>query len=88
MKLIDYQMYMVGHPTMDLGYFLYIGTDLAFRKAHLDSLLRVYYDVLITYISPHEELSFEELRTEFNERRATYLIGGLFVSDIIIEEPM
>lgn len=82
LKVIDYQMYMVGHPTIDLGYFLYISTNLAFRKAYLDDLLRIYYNLLISYMTPHEELSFEDFKAEFDARRAVYLIGGFYVCSI------
>lgn len=79
-KFLDFQMSCLAHPAIDILYFLYICTDLPFRKAHLTDCLREYFDVLQGYLRPTLEMEFEEFLAEFNDRRDVAVNGGLWVS--------
>lgn len=75
-KFIDFQVSTLAHPAVDLNYFLYIGTDRQFREQHLKDLLKSYYDVLSSYLSPHQpEVTFEQFHQEYQERRVVGLLG-------------
>ncbi len=79
-KLIDFQMMSINHPAYDLGYLIYVNTDLAFRKEHLEHCLDVYYATLREYLSPPaSDITFEQFKQEFEEYRNVFIFGGLVV---------
>ena len=53
MALLDFQLFRVASPVTDLLYFIYICTDSTFRKAHLKSLIEVYYSTLVAQIKDY-----------------------------------
>ena len=81
-KLIDYQVLRLLHPTMDLGYYIYISTDLPFREAHENTILEEYFNVLSGYLSPHYDITFDQFRAEFEARRPGFAFAGIVVSCI------
>ncbi|XP_059092153.1 uncharacterized protein LOC131887557 [Tigriopus californicus] len=79
-KFIDYQVSNIGHPAVDLCYLLYSCTDRQFRDQHLTQLLRSYFTIFSSYLSPHiPDISFEQFYQEFQDRRAIGLVGGVLV---------
>ena len=64
--IIDYQLINVGNPCYDLVYFLYLNTDLAFRDAHLQSCLKLYYETFSSYFDDKLKYSFEEFLEDFH----------------------
>ncbi len=81
-KILDFQMMKNGHPSFDLGYFLYIATDRAFRKAHLEQCLGWYFDVFSSYFSGiMDDYGFDDFKREFHETRGISSFIGLSVRD-------
>lgn len=68
--IIDYQLINVGHPCYDLVYFLYLNTDLAFRDAHLQDILRLYYDTFANYFDDNLKYTYEQFMKDYNWYRA------------------
>ena len=64
--IIDYQLIFVGNPCYDLVYFLYLNTDLAFRDAHLQSCLKLYYETFSSYFDDKLQYSYEEFLQDFH----------------------
>lgn len=64
--IIDYQLINVGNPCYDLVYFLYLNTDLAFRDAHLEECLKLYYEQFSKYFGEDLKYSYEEFMEDFN----------------------
>merc|ERR1712062_257846 len=71
-----------GHPARDFWYFLYVSTDRKWREQHLEDCLRLYYDTLIPFLSV--PFSFEEMKSEFQERRAILSGFGINVQWIAL----
>ncbi|RVE47386.1 hypothetical protein evm_007985 [Chilo suppressalis] len=44
--VVDYQTIRYGSPVTDFIYFIFIGSDQKFRRAHLDELKELYYETL------------------------------------------
>ena len=83
-KLLDFQMMALSHPTRDLCYFLYVNTDKAFRDENLEELLKTYFDTYSKYLSPILNFTFEEFKSEFNARRDVGFVSGLLVMPNVI----
>ena len=48
--LLDFQLMGLCHPARDLWYFLSLATDADFRRAHLQQMLKDYFEVFSTYL--------------------------------------
>ena len=79
-KLIDYQVLRLLHPTVDLGLYLYISTDLPFREAHEKTILEEYFKVLNSYISPHYTITLDEFLAQFEAKRPGFTFAGIVLS--------
>ena len=78
-KLIVFQMLNLSHPLVDLGYFLYVSTDKAFRDAHLTQVLDVYHDAFERHSDAKMPFTKEEFHKEFWRLASSYLFAGLGV---------
>ena len=75
------QMMSIGHPCIDIGYFLYVNTDSAFRRAHLPAVLDAYYDAFVRHSDGEGmPMTKEEFQVEFWKLSPTYLFAAFGVS--------
>ena len=87
--IIDYQLINYSNPCYDLVYFLYLNTDLNFRDAHLNDILKLYYNEYSQYFPIHveecnetEELknyTFEKFMEDFNFHRVIGMVTACAV---------
>ena len=54
MALLDFQLFRIASPVIDLLYFIYICTDSKFRKTYLKSLLDDYYSSFAEQIRDYD----------------------------------
>ena len=60
--LLDYQLMGLFHPARDLWYFLSLATDADFRRAHLQDLLKDYFQVFNTYLKDADiDMTFDQV---------------------------
>ncbi len=79
-KFLDYQMAAIGHPVIDLCYYLYIMTDGAFRAQHLETCLRWYYDAYSKYfVGIMDDYTYDDFRKEFEYAGEGATLLGLCV---------
>eukprot|EP00095_Tigriopus_kingsejongensis_P004595 maker-scaffold416_size178335-snap-gene-0.28 protein:Tk04595 transcript:maker-scaffold416_size178335-snap-gene-0.28-mRNA-1 annotation:"PREDICTED: uncharacterized protein LOC100203980" len=84
-KIVDFQMFIVAHPLIDLGNFLFIGTDRKFREEYLDTLLESYFVILMSHIQMHlPNMNYDKFRQEFEDHRALFTLGAVFVMPNIL----
>jgi len=84
-KFIDFQMMARSHPARDICYFLYVNTDRAFREQHLDEVLREYFESFSHHLKESKkEISYEDFRREFDQRREYGLIFGMIVAPNVL----
>ncbi len=91
MLLIDWQIARCGHPSSDLGYFLFSSTSSAFRRQHLDSLFQEYYTILDTALAKiginldKEGYSQEQFMQETKQRYVLIMMIALFILPILLD---
>lgn len=78
---VDYQLIHYGCPVFDFMYFIFLGTDQDFRKAHLLNLKELYYETLsmfLHYFDLHPEDVYS--RKEFDQVYTERLDYGLIIA--------
>ncbi|XP_071455839.1 uncharacterized protein [Hetaerina americana] len=50
-KFMDFQLSRYGHPCLDIVYFLYLSTNRAIRKKHINEIMLAYYNSLVDTLS-------------------------------------
>ncbi|KAL0809688.1 hypothetical protein ABMA28_011205 [Loxostege sticticalis] len=82
---VDYQSLLVGSVVMDLLYFIFTGSDGAFRAKHYDQLIDYYYENLAAALK-RLNLDPEEAfpRTDFDEELKEMLPFGLISSCMLL----
>lgn len=89
--LIDWQIARLGHPSVDLCYFLFSSTSSAFRGEHLDQLLIEYFSILKSALFKLdidlEEEGYDEDRF-LQDSKERYILGlfmALFIMPILLD---
>ena len=60
--LLDFQLMGLCHPARDLWYFLSLATDADFRRAHLQQMLKDYFEVFSTYLKDADiDMTFNQV---------------------------
>lgn len=91
MLLIDWQIARCGHPSCDLGYFLFSSTSSAFRREYLDSLFQEYYTILDTALAKiginldKEGYSQKQFMRETKQRYILIMMIALFILPILLD---
>jgi aminoglycoside phosphotransferase (APT) family kinase protein len=91
MLLIDWQIARCGHPSHDLGYFLFSSTSSSFRRQHLDELLNEYYETLSNALMKldidlsKEGYSQEQFIRETKQRYILMMMIALFILPILLD---
>lgn len=80
LKFLDFQMAAIGHPMIDIYYFMYICTDREFRSKHLQECLEEYFNVFQPYLKHSVDMTFQEFLEEFNSKPLLFITGGIGVS--------
>lgn len=78
-KLTNFHAMAKGHPADDVAFFLYASASKTFRDIYMDLCLRTYFGVLKTYVDCKLEMTFEEFKKEFDERRELSVIAAMLV---------
>ena len=90
-KLLDFQNIVMGHPARDLWYLLQIGTDVDFRRKHLETVFREYYIVFSSYLKAGGlKAEFTSFRDECEKFRApvSLLFGNIVLFLTLNPEPL
>jgi len=90
-KLLDFQGIVMGHPARDLWYLLQIGTDVDFRRKHLETVFREYYIVFSSYLEAGGlRVEFTSFRDECEKLRApvSLLLGNIVLFLTLNPEPL
>lgn len=78
---IDFQILHYGCPINDLIYFIFTGTDQAFRKEHMENLKDLYYETLKNFVSNFGVRLTEVIsKGEFDELFKSKLDFGLMIN--------
>ncbi len=91
MLLIDWQIARCGHPSHDLGYFIFSSTSSSFRKQHLDNLLDEYYAALSSALVKlgidleSEGYSQKQFIQETKQRYILMMMIALFILPILLD---
>ena len=89
--LIDWQIARLGHPSVDLCYFLFSSTSSAFRHEHLDGLLIEYFSILKCSLFKlgidlgKEGYDRDRFMRESKERYVLSLFMALFIMPILLD---
>ncbi|RVE47385.1 hypothetical protein evm_007984 [Chilo suppressalis] len=75
---VDYQMIGSGSPVTDFIYFVFLGSDQEFRRAHLDDLKELYYETLERFMGEFGvEVHDVYPKKRFEQEYRDYLDVGL-----------
>lgn len=91
MALIDWQIARLGHPSHDLGYFLFSSTSSNFRKQHLDELFTEYFTALSIALGKlgidlsKEGYSQAKFLEEVKQRYILMMMIALFILPILLD---
>ncbi|EFX85019.1 hypothetical protein DAPPUDRAFT_222817 [Daphnia pulex] len=91
MLLIDWQIARCGHPSHDLGYFIFSSTSSSFRKQHIDNLLDEYYAALSSALVKlgidleSEGYSQKQFIQETKQRYILMMMIALFILPILLD---
>lgn len=92
MALIDWQIARLGHPSHDLGYFLFSSTSSNFRKQHLDELFTEYFTALSIALGKlgidlsKEGYSQAKFLEEVKQRYILMMMIALFILPILLDD--
>lgn len=92
-KMVDFQMSRIGHPTSDLLYFLFTSTTAKMRKMHAKDWLRHYYETFISDLAKlgaedtRETYSWQEFLIDFKKRSLRWMLfSGMIMSLVLNKE--
>ncbi|KAI9562119.1 hypothetical protein GHT06_013084 [Daphnia sinensis] len=92
MVLIDWQIARFGHPSHDLGYFLFSSTSSNFRKQHLDELFKEYFAALSIALGKlgidlsEEGYNQAKFLEEVKQRYILMMMIALFILPILLDD--
>ena len=83
LKMVDFQMSRIGHPTSDLLYFFYTSTLPDVRKEHLASWLSYYFNTLLDFLKKLEiqvlDYNLNDFVIDYKKRSINGMLMGLQV---------
>lgn len=87
-SLIDWQISRYASPILDLANFIFISTDKALRDAHLERLIKQYYDIFSELVrklgsEPEKVFPFSEYKQQWKDFAKYGLIMAINVVPLI-----